>query len=266
MKSATTTARATIVDRQVLGELALATIDDTAKTVKLERQLDRKLYVAVNEVLAAIGGAWNRKARAHTFATSPKDAIELVLATGQVVTHKDLGWFPTPAALAKQLVERADVHRGHSLLEPSAGEGAIASVAASLGARVTCVELHAGRAATLRGAGFETIEGDFLSMDTRSIGAELLPFPRLFDRVVMNPPFSPGRADLLHVEHALRFLARGGRLVAVMAAGVTFRQDAQTQRFQRMVTDMGGRIEALPAGSFEESGTSVNTCLLEVSR
>ena len=45
-----------------------------------------------------------------------------------------------------------------------------------------------------------------------------------FDRVVMNPPFCRGR-DLDHVRHALRFVAPGGRLVAIMSAGVAFRED-----------------------------------------
>jgi hypothetical protein len=40
--------------------LAAAVIDE--RTVKLTQQLDRKLYLGVNKVLAASGGKWNREA------------------------------------------------------------------------------------------------------------------------------------------------------------------------------------------------------------
>lgn len=256
MKSATTTARSTSVDRAVLAELALVTIDEARNAVTIARQLDRKLYSAVNAVLEAIGGKWNRKAKAHLFDASPREAIETVIATGQVVTHKDLGWFPTPAPLAEQLVARAGVRAGHAVLEPSAGEGAIALAARAKGASVTCIELHEGRALRLRSLSLNVYQHDFLTMT---------PVQRA-DRIVMNPPFSPGRADLAHVEHALRFLADGGVLVAVMSAGVLFRDDARTRAFRAMVDAAGGSIEPLPDGSFEASGTAVNTCVVEVAR
>src|SRR3546814_3629081 len=43
------------------------------------------------------------------------------------------------------------------------------------------------------------------------------------DAVVMNPPFEKGQ-DVAHVLHAWRSLKTGGTLVAIMGAGVTFRQ------------------------------------------
>jgi 16S rRNA G1207 methylase RsmC len=42
---------------------------------------------------------------------------------------------------------------------------------------------------------------------------------RRWDRIVMNPPFSDGRAQA-HIEAAAQLLAPGGRLVAVLPAGV----------------------------------------------
>ena len=40
----------------------------------------------------------------------------------------------------------------------------------------------------------------------------------------MNPPFDRLQ-DVRHVTHAFSLLAPGGRLVAVMAEGVTYRED-----------------------------------------
>lgn len=265
-KSATTTARATRVERDVIEVLARCHVNESAKTLTLPEQLERKLYQRTNDVLVAIGAVWNRKAKAHVFDYSPTAALELVIATGEVVTHRDLGWFATPASLADELVERSKVCDGESVLEPSAGEGAIALAARARGGNVTCVELHAGRAATLRGQGFETFEGDFLTMGTRTLGGprHLTESPRLFDAIIMNPPFSPGRADLAHVQHAMKFMRRGGVLVAVMAAGITFRSDKQSEGFRSLIASLGGSIELLPDGAFEESGTGVRACVVEV--
>jgi type I restriction-modification system DNA methylase subunit len=82
-----------------------------------------------------------------------------------------------------------------------------------------------------------------------------------FDRVIMNPPFA-NQADIAHVTHALKFLNYGGRLVAIMSAGVSFRGDRKATGFREMVEKLGGVIEPLPEGSFKEAGTSVNAVMV----
>lgn len=73
----------------------------------------------------------------------------------------------------------------------------------------------------------------------------------------MNPPFA-NLQDVDHVTHAFNFLKPGGRLVAIMGEGAFFRQDRKAQEF-RALLDVHGISEQLPAGSFEASGTNVNT-------
>ena len=108
------------------------------------------------------------------------------------------------------------------------------------------------------GAGFRAtldsvFEADFL---------EVMPNP-IYDRVVMNPPFSR-QADIMHVLHALQFLKPGGLLVSVMAASVTFRENKLTTDFRATVEARGGYIEPLPENSFKASGTGVNTVLAAI--
>jgi 16S rRNA G1207 methylase RsmC len=81
----------------------------------------------------------------------------------------------------------------------------------------------------------------------------------------MNPPFSKGQ-DIQHVTHALGFLKPGGRLVAIMGAGVTFRQDKRATEFRELVQAMGGTIARLPEGSFKSSGTMVNTVIVVIDK
>lgn len=181
---------------------------------------------------------------------------------------KNFGLFETPEPIALRLLSDAGVYvpgtysgRDYPklrVLEPSAGRGRIALPAAAAGHRVIAVEVQPELAAGLQNKGIaRVICQDFL---------EGRPDPLdLFDAVVMNPPFDRGR-DVDHVLHALKFLKPGGRLAAIMAAGVEYREDRQTVAFRSMVESMGGKFRDLPPGSFAESGTNVNTVILNITK
>jgi 16S rRNA G1207 methylase RsmC len=85
----------------------------------------------------------------------------------------------------------------------------------------------------------------------------------LFDRIVMNPPFAD-QQDIRHVTYAATFLKSGGRLVAIMSAGVAFRKDRLAREFRALVEQRGGSIEELPADAFRASGTGVRTVLVTI--
>lgn len=221
--------------------------------LRLTGQLDRDLYVRTNKALEAAGGKWNRGKKAHLFDRDAADAIEQILLTGEVVSAKqEFGYFPTPAPVVARLIELADLKAGMTVLEPSAGRGAIAGPIAALGCHVDCIELLRDNALAISDAniGRDLAVGDFLTWD---------PHP-VYDRVVMNPPFAK-QQDIAHVTHALGFLKPGGLLVAVMANGVMFRQNKSTVAFRDLIAERGGELIALPEGSFLESGTGVNTVI-----
>jgi predicted RNA methylase len=239
------------VANDVLAVLSACTTAGSLLT--LPGQLDRAMYLRVNEVLEAAGGKWQRKAKAHLFPTDAGDVMDQVIVAGEVAKPQDFGCFYTPPAVVARLVQLADLGPGSWLLEPSAGRGAIAS-AFHPTAYVECVELLPANAAYLRSLDFESVnEADFLTV----------PPVRVFDRVAMNPPFAK-QADIHHVNHALRFVRPGGRLVAVMAAGVSFRSNSLTVSFREMVAERGGLFEDVPTGAFKESGTMVNTVIVSI--
>ncbi len=234
------------VDSAVMSVLAKSFVDGSK--LVLPHQLDRKLYQDVNQVLVAAGGKWDRKAGGHLFDTEAADAIDAILNTGIVIRPQDFGYFPTPPALVARLIEIADLRPGMQVLEPSAGQGAIALCIPD-GIAIDCVELQEKHADGLRALGCfrSVVTGDFLAMTPKPI----------YDRVIMNPPFTK-RADVKHVLHAAEFVAPGGSLIAIMAAGVKYRQDMLTTKFRELL-DEYGRVEDNPEGSFKLSGTSVNT-------
>ncbi len=240
------------IDSEVLSVLSRATTNGAELT--LVGQLDRKLYERTNKVLEAAGGKWDRKAKAHLFADGAAERIDQILLTGNIVLPKDeFNYFPTPPDVVDRLMELADVRPGMRVLEPSAGQGAIANACRAAGGEVTCIELMPANVRALRDQGHSVSERDFLTM---------LPSP-LMDRVVMNPPFAR-QADIKHVLHALQFLCDGGRLVSVMSASVTFRDNTLTQDFRALVSSRSGSIEELPEGAFKSSGTMVRTVIVTI--
>lgn len=168
----------------------------------------------------------------------------------------DLEFFATPPALVRELVQRAGVRHGDKCLEPSGGEGAIAweLVERAGQGNVTVVEIDGERARQCEqavGAACVYV-ADFVQWDSAA----------RFDRIVMNPPFS---SELDHVTRAWELLAPGGRLVAVMSSGVTFRS-GQYAEFRDWLAEAGGTFEDLPEGSFKSSGTNVRAVVVTVDR
>jgi predicted RNA methylase len=213
-----------------------------------ERQLNRKLYVEVNAALEALGGKWNRKSKGHVFQDDPEEAITQVVNNGGFVDKKqELGFFQTPEIIAQELVNWLNIKEGEKVLEPSAGQGRIADQLRKHTDQLFCVEIDPKNVAVLREKGHATHQGDFLSMDISV----------LFDAIAMNPPFGK-QADIDHVMHALKFLKPGGKLAAIMSAGVRFRSNKKTLAFRQLVEECG-EIQDHPSDSFRAEGTGVST-------
>jgi len=239
---------------------------------KYPKQLDPKSYQALARVVEAIGGKWNRSVQGYKFPEHVDVAtlIDTVLATGEFHDlKKDYQFFATPTSLAKEMIDFADVRAGDVVLEPSAGSGSIVLPLRDRGAMVVAVELQANTReqllAALKKQGgdppVQVIGVDFTQTSLR----DLDPSNQGFDKAVMNPPFAAGQ-DVLHVLHAFGMLRPGGRLVAVMSAGIAFREDRRTSSFRSEILSLGGRIDELPEGSFKSSGTNVRTVLVRVDK
>lgn len=191
----------------------------------------------------------------------PMADIRGILKSGgvQVVSAPQL--YPTPADLAARMVELADIRMGSRVLEPSAGTGALLRALPGVlpwgACRQTWVEVFAIEISpevtkALRGENLaHTVRcADFLEITVTELGQ--------FDCVLMNPPFS-GASDIAHIQHARQFLKLGGRLVAICANG-----PRQQAILQPLAEESGGFYEPLPADTFKEAGTSVNTALLMI--
>lgn len=193
------------------------------------------------------------------------------------------GFYPTPDAAADKILSEISLlqRKGEPqlrILEPSAGTGNLARRCLRRFVReewgyqaeryreeyrwdnlVDCIEMQPHLAHQLEAEGIynRVICADFLKVQ---------PDPaRLYDRVVMNPPFDRER-DIDHVVHALNFLKPDGVLIAIMSAGTEFRETKKAIAFRKLMEDMGADWSDLPPGSFAEVGTYVNTGFIKVRK
>jgi predicted RNA methylase len=245
---------------EVHAVLARATVVGTTERPVVQLppgQLARELYVATDKVLKALGGKWNRGANGHVFDRPVEGELAEALNNGVAVDAKRTAeQFFTPLLVAERVWDRAQLLPEHSVLEPSAGSGNLLNAPLRLGCRITCVEQDARLADLLRPLNVEVVCADFLSLEWAT--------PR-FDRVIMNPPFGRG-ADIAHVTRALQLLLPGGRLVAIMSPHWRFADDAKSKGFRLIANEHAYLWEPLPAATFRESGTDVNTGILTLTK
>lgn len=192
-------------------------------------------------ILTAIGGTPTVDGMAFDYA--PGQAISEIVLSGCIPDKRSHQYYPTPASLARALIERADIQHGHVCLEPSAGIGNLAELMPR--EQVSCVEISALHCQILRGKGLQVEQGDFLEWAART--------KQRFDRIVMNPPFAQGQAHA-HVEAAAHLLRPGGRLAAIVPASMRGKVLAPGHQHEWSDTI---------AGAFP--GTSVEVVMLTVS-
>lgn len=223
-----------------------------------ERQLDRNTYVAVNKVLEAMGGKWNRKVKGHIFDQSPASTLEEIVLSGEYTdVKKELQFFETPTDLASKLCDMAEITSECTVIEPSVGKGRIADeIFKRNPKKLTCIELNDGMEMYLKDKGYDVHYRDFLEVDNTEITA---------DRIVMNPPFTK-QQDIDHVYKAYDCLNPDGVLVSVMSVSHTFRTNEKSKVFREFLEQTNAEVEILPEGTFKESGTMVNTCIVKIKK
>jgi predicted RNA methylase len=246
------------IDSEVLAVVLRCTADGNKLRLPNE-QLDRDLYLKVNKVLAAEGGKWNRKAGAHLFAGPAEQILDRLRGGAYQDPKRDLGFYETPAPLAKRIITLAGIEPGMRVLEPSAGRGALVKPAIEAGGTVVAVEIQSdliGGLCEPRPKPASVVHADFLAYEFGEFR---------FDRVVMNPPIAHS-ADVEHVTKAYGLLKTRGRLVSIMSAGVEFRQDKAHNAFRDLVDGSGSIVAKLPSGTFKDVGTGVNSVIVVLSR
>ena len=196
---------------------------------------------SVTTILTALGGVKSDR-RTFMFDYNPKSVIGEIHSSGVIPDKTSHQFYPTPDDVASYAVECADIQGGHKCLEPSAGTGSLARL---MGFGVDCVEISAAYCKVL-----ESLELDGAAIHNTDF-LEWNPSSK-WDRIVMNPPYSQGRA-LAHLEKALSLLADGGRLVAILPSS-----------FKRRDLPGAGEWGKTFDGAFQGTSISVSTYIVQM--
>ena len=181
-------------------------------------------------------------------------------------------YFATPEPIGYKMVQWLQSKPGQSLLEPSAGDGAIARWMPD-NTYNTVVEPSRDLTPKLMRnvAGAKVVESTFENFDLHN----------KFDGIAMNPPFGKGKdrggkLAMEHVAKAYKHLKDGGRLIAIIPDGPAcqtrfdkwFYGNQEAKRKEdRGVSD--GVLMAdihLPSVTFNREGTSVNTRMVVIDK
>jgi 16S rRNA G966 N2-methylase RsmD len=243
-------------DDDVLEEIKNLQFNEDGTQAVITNVLDRKMYVAVNKALEAMGGKWNKSAKAHIFDEDPRSQVEGLLEKGSIEIDRD-GFFPTPDCVINRMFNLMPVNKEGLILEPSAGNGAIVRRLLEDGVKydsIVAVEINEKRAKEIETrTNVETFCADFM----------LWVKEWKFDQIYMNPPFENGQ-DAQHIMNAFAYLKPGGELISVISPHSLFANDARSIRFRNFLEGKNVYIENLPEGSFKSSGTMISTKLIVI--
>lgn len=172
------------------------------------RAKEKAGFEEAQRILASLGGVLTKDGH-WQFDYPPGDVLSEIKCSGCLPDQKTHQFYPTPERLARIAVELAEIGPDDTCLEPSAGVGGIADFLPA--ERMRCIEISDLHCKVLQAKGYDALRADFLDWCTRTRDR--------FDRVVMNPPFSEGRAQA-HLEAAAALVNSGGRLVAILPASM----------------------------------------------
>jgi len=220
-------------------------------------QLDRKLYQDVAKHLELIGGKWNRKAQGFVFNENPSSLLAQVSRGKRIDIKKDYQFFATPSQLADEMVRFANIEEYDLILEPSAGQGAIINAIHKQHPEQLvhyCELMELNRTFLSRLSNVAYITDNFLKLSRSKLTTGT------FDKIIANPPFSKNQ-DIDHIRQMWDCLKPGGRIVTIASKHWQYASNKKETTFKQWVNEFAD-IEEIEAGTFEESGTKIATCMI----
>lgn len=223
-------------------------------------QLNKKSYATVKQWVEEAGGKWTGgKVQGFTFDFDATRVASVLMQGKRCNLQQEFQFFETPPELADWLVSLAgDILPGMSVLEPSAGRGAIIKAIHRI-----CPEVAVDY--------YELMPENrqFLStMDNvRPMGEDFYEEQSnvQYDRIIANPPFS-GNQDIRHVKRMYACLKPGGTVAAITSIHWQMGQEKVCADFRKWLQEVGAHTYEIGEGKFKESGTGVNTIAIVIAK
>ena len=177
-------------------------------------QFNKKSYAEAKKWIEEAGGSWQGwKVQGFTFPFNPERVFSILKDGKRCNLQQDYQFFETPADVADWLVMLAGgIHEDDTVLEPSAGRGALIKAIhrACPSVTVECYELMPENREFLHTlSNVILLDEDFTK---NSVGS--------YTKIIANPPFS-GNQDIEHVRLMYDRLEEGGTLAAITSQSAT---------------------------------------------
>lgn len=233
------------------------TIEETV--VKLPNvKLDTKLYKEVAKSLELIGGKWKGgKTFGFVFIKDPSNLLIQISNGEKRNIKKEFQFFATPETLADELVDMADIKLNDTILEPSAGQGAIIkSINKVCDIVPDCYELMDENTIVLNKSDlrFNFIGNDFLKHNVKT-----------YSKIIANPPFSKNQ-DIEHLKKMYDCLSFGGKLVCITSEMWANGSQKKQIDFRNWLNEVKAEVIDIKKGEFKESGTMVGGKIVIINK
>ena len=171
-------------------------------------------------------------------------------------------FYPTPAHLARKMLDKVKFEEVTTILEPSAGKGDLIEMVKQkegglYGYKfdIDAIEKDANLRHILNGKEYRTVHDDFLTYETF----------KQYDLIIMNPPFSDG---CKHILKALEMQKRNGGQIVCLLNAETIKNPFSNDRIalQRELTELNADIDFLSDEFIDaERKTAVEVALIYVN-
>ena len=222
-------------------------------------QFNKKSYAEAKKWIEEAGGSWQGwKVQGFTFPFNPERVFSILKDGKRCNLQQDYQFFETPADVADWLVMLAGgIHEDDTVLEPSAGRGALIKAIhrACPSVTVECYELMPENREFLHTLSNVILLDEDFTKD--SVGH--------YTKIIANPPFSSNQ-DIDHVRLMYDRLEEGGTLAAITSQHWKFASEKKCIEFREWLKEVHGEVFEISAGEFKESGTSINTMAVVIKK
>ena len=223
-------------------------------------------YDALKYRLESLGGHWRERFGGFVFDEDPIPALMNEKTWEPIEFNQHRKWkiarqfYPTPDELAQRVVELAEIASEHTVLEPSAGSGALLR---PIGRKnnIVAIEIDDSLATGLMEAEYGTVINSSFedAIQNGDVG-------QWFDRIIMNPPFGPRQLGVKHIMKAYELLKPGGVMVAIIGENDLYYKTETSNLFNEFLKKHNAMIEEVPLRSFLCSGTRVDTVIIKIKK